>query len=301
MGKKVKKASSSRPQHRPTQKGTRPPRSRPLLERHLKLYEEIKRHNEELQRATEHKSHFLARMSHEIRIPLSIIMGFLDILSLETLGTLNQEQKTAVDKMLVQSQKLQKMIGGVLSLSQIEAGIIPIEISTFPMERIVESLRALAEDLQRKTNLKVRWDIDQDLPPLATDASKLDEILQNMVVNAFKYTSKGEVRIRIKNHLDSKTVEFVVEDTGRGIAAENISKIFDGFQQIDTTTSNQGVGLGLAIVKTYLELLKGKIQVQSKLGKGSTFTLILPHTLKAKKNHSARRVERPRRKGPARR
>jgi len=267
----------------------------------LKLYEEIKRHNEELQRATEHKSHFLARMSHEIRIPLSIIMGFLDILSLETLGTLNQEQKTAVDKMLVQSQKLQKMIGGVLSLSQIEAGIIPIEISTFPMERIVESLRALADNLQRKTNLKVRWDIDQDLPPLSTDASKLDEILQNMVVNAFKYTSKGEVRIRIKNHLDSKTVEFVVEDTGRGIAAENISKIFDGFQQIDTTPGNQGVGLGLAIVKKYLELLKGKIQVQSELGKGSTFTLILPHTLKAKKNHSARRVERPRRKGPAKR
>lgn len=103
------------------------------------------------------------------------------------------------------------------------------------------------------------------------------------MVNAFKYTSKGEVRIRIKNRLDSKSVEFVVEDTGRGIAAENISKIFDGFQQIDATTSNQGVGLGLAIVKKYLELLKGDIQVQSELGKSSTFTLILPHTLKAKK------------------
>jgi signal transduction histidine kinase len=299
MGKKVKKASSSRPQRRATQKGPRPLRSRPLLERQLELYEEIKRHNEELQRATEHKSQFLARMSHEIRIPLSIVMGFLDILGLETLGTLNKEQKTAVDKMLVQSQKLQKMIGDVLSLSQIEAGIIPLEISTFSMERIIESLRAVADTLQRKTDLKVRWDIDQDLPPLTTDASKLEEILQNMMVNAFKYTSKGEVRIRIKNRLDSKSVEFVVEDTGRGIAAENISKIFDGFQQIDATTSNQGVGLGLAIVKKYLELLKGDIQVQSEPGKGSTFTLILPHTLKAKKSHSARRVESPRRKDPA--
>ena len=284
---------------RAKQKGPRPPKSRPLLERQLELYEEIKRQNEELQRATEHKSHFLARMSHEIRIPLSIIMGFLDILSLETLGTLTKEQKTAVDKMLVQSQKLQKMIGDILSLSQIEAGIIPLEISTFPMEKIIESLRAVADDLQRKTDLKVRWDIDQDIPPLTTDASKLEEILQNMMVNAFKYTSKGEVRIRIKNRLDSKSVEFVVEDTGRGIAAENISKIFDGFQQIDATPSNQGVGLGLAIVKKYLELLKGDIQVQSELGKGSTFTLILPHTLKAKKSHSARRVESPRRKDPA--
>lgn len=285
---------------RSSKKVPRPPSGRHLLEGQAEeRYEEVKRHNEELQRATENKSQFLARMSHEIRIPLSIVMGFLDILSLETLGTLNKEQKSAVDKMLVQSRRLQKMIGDVLSLSQIEAGIIPIEISTFPMERIIESLRAVADDLQRKTDLKVRWNIDRNLPPLTTDASKLEEILQNLMVNAFKYTSEGEVRIRIKNSLDSKFIEFVIEDTGRGIAAENISKIFDGFQQIDATTSSQGVGLGLAIVKKYIELLKGDIQVQSELGKGSTFTLILPHTLKAKKSQRGRRVESPRREDPA--
>jgi signal transduction histidine kinase len=190
-------------------------------------------------------------------------------LSSGTLGTLNEKQKVAVDKMQVQSQRLQNMIGSVLNISQIEEGIIPLNISTF----------SGADDLQRKTGLKVLWDIDRDLPPLTSDAPKLEEILHNLMVNAFKYTSDGEVRIRIKNRPKSKSIECAIEDTGMGIAPENFSKIFDGFHQIDATASSQGVGLGLAIVKNYLNLLKGKIQVQSELEKGSTFTLTLPYKL----------------------
>ena len=280
MGKKVKKASSRRPRRRVSEKGRRSHKTRQLLEREAKLYKKVLRQNRELQKATEHKSQFLARMSHEIRIPLSIVIGFLDILRMGTFGTLNEEQKMALDKMQLQSQRLQKMIGGVLSISQIEEGTIPLEISTFPMERIIESLRTVADDLQRNTEVKLHWDIDRDLPSLTSDAPKLEEILHNLMVNAFKYTSEGEVRVRIKNRSESKSIEFAIEDTGIGIAPENFPKIFDGFQQIDATGSSQGVGLGLAIVKKYLELLKADIQVQSEPGKGSTFTITLPTTLR---------------------
>lgn len=279
MGTKVKKSSSPRTRRRASAKGRRPKAMRHLLERQARLYKEAKKSNKELQKATEHKSQFLARMSHEIRIPLSIVIGFLDILSSGNLGPLNEKQRAALDKMQVQSQRLQKMIGSVLRISQIEEGVIPLEISTFPMDGIIESLRAVADDLQRKTGLKVIWDIDRDLPPITSDAPKLEDIIQNLMVNAFKYTSEGEVRIRIKNRAESKSIECVVEDTGIGIAPENLPKIFDGFHQIDSTASSQGVGLGLAIVKNYLDLLKGKIQVQSQPGKGSTFTLTLPYKL----------------------
>ncbi|MFQ5850345.1 MAG: ATP-binding protein [Candidatus Binatia bacterium] len=253
--------------------------TRRLLEKQAELFEEMKRHNEELQKATEYKSQFLARMSHEIRTPLGVIIGFLDILNSGTLGTLNEEQKAAIDRMQFQSRRLQRMINDVLNLARIEGGTIPLEISTFALETIIDSLRTLADDLQRKSEIRVVWDIDPNLPHLMTDAGKLEEILQNLIVNAFKYTSEGEVRIRIKNRLDTKSIEFVVEDTGRGITPENIPRIFEGFHQIDSTSSSQGVGLGLAIVKKYLEVLKGEIHVQSEPDKGSTFRVTLPYTL----------------------
>ena len=246
---------------------------------HAHRYKEVKKQNEDLQMATEYKSQFLARMSHEIRTPLGVLIGFLDILHSGTLGAINEEQKTAVDKMQIQSQRLQKMINDVLNLSRIEEGSTPLEISTFPTEKIIESLRTLADELQRKSELKVRWDIDPNLPSLTTDAPKLEEILQNLIVNAFKYTPTGEIQIRVKNHPATNIIEFVVEDTGLGISPQNIPKIFEGFHQIDATTSSQGVGLGLTIVKNYLGLMRGAIRVESKPGKGSKFRVTLPHIL----------------------
>ncbi|HEX9880076.1 MAG TPA: GAF domain-containing sensor histidine kinase [Candidatus Binatia bacterium] len=243
------------------------------------LYEKVKSQNDDLKRATEYKSQFLARMSHEIRTPLGVLIGFLDILHSGTLGPVNDEQRTALDKMQSQSRRLQKMINDVLSLSRIEEGSVPLEISTFPLEKIMEPVRTLVDDLKRKSPLQVVWDIEPDLPTLRTDAPKLEEILQNLIVNAFKYTRQGEVRIRIKNLAERRRVQFIVEDTGLGIAPQNVSKIFEGFHQIDATTSSQGVGLGLTIVKKFVDLLEGDIEVQTQPGKGSSFKVTLPHVL----------------------
>lgn len=246
---------------------------------HALLFDELKRLNLDLERATQHKSQFLARLAHDLKTPLNVIMGILDVMNLGATGPLADQQKSALSKIRVQSLALLKMVTDVLNFSRIEAGSIPLEVSTFHLDKVVESLRTLTEDLQRKNSLDVVWDIEPDLPPLTTDAGKVEAILQNLVVNAFKYTTEGEVKIRMKNCPQSKSIELVVGDTGRGIASEELPRIFDGFHQVHSTAASQGVGLGLTIVKKYLELIKGNIQVKSKLGKGSAFTVTLPYRL----------------------
>lgn len=248
---------------------------------HAMLFDELKRLNQDLEKATQHKSQFLARLAHELKTPLNVIIGILDVMNLGATGPLSEKQKSALNKIQDQSRALLKMVNDVLYLSRIEAGTIPLEVSTFLMDRLVESLRILTEDLQRKNGLKVVWEIEPGLPPLTTDAAKLEAILQNLIVNAFKYTSEGEVRIGIKNRSESKSVELVVEDTGKGISPEDLPKIFERFHQVYSTAASQGVGLGLTIVKKYLELIKGNIHVQSELGKGSTFTITLPYILQS--------------------
>ena len=247
---------------------------------HALLFHELKRLNRNLEEATEHKSRFLAHLAHELRTPLSVIVGILGIMESGATGPMTDEQRTALNKIQDQSYALQKMANDLLNLSRIESGNILVEITTFPMDGLVESLKTLTEDLQRKNGLKVVWDIDADLPRLTTDAGKLEAILQNLIVNAFKYTAEGEVRIRIKNRPETKSIELAVEDTGQGISPEHLPKIFEGFHQVQPTAAGQGVGLGLAIVKKYLELLKGSIRVASELGRGSTFTATLPCDLR---------------------
>ena len=250
-----------------------------LFQETHRLYDELKRLNQDLENVTQNKSQFFARLSHEMRTPLSVIIGFIDFMNAGVFGSLTEQQKSILNKIQIQSQTLLKMANDVLNLSRIEAGAIYVEVSTFPLDTIIASLQGLTEDLQRKSKLRAVWDVDPDLPLLTTDPGRLEEILQNLIVNAFKYTSEGEVRIRIGNRPQSQSVEFLVEDTGRGIAPENIPKIFDGFHQVAPTATGQGVGLGLTIVKKYVELLKGEIRVQSELGKGSTFTVTLPYVL----------------------
>ena len=246
---------------------------------HALLFEELKRLNRDLEKTTQNKSQFLARLAHEFKTPLNVIIGILDVMNLGATGPLSEKQKSALGKIQAQSRALQKMVNDVLNLSRIEAGTIPLEVSTLVMDKLIESLRTLTEDLQRRNDLNVIWDIEPNLPPLTTDAAKVEAILQNLIVNAFKYTSEGEVRIRIRNRPESKSVEFVVEDTGRGISSEDMPKIFEGFHQVYSTTASQGVGLGLTIVKKYLEVIKGSIRVESEPGKGSTFSVTLPHIL----------------------
>lgn len=248
---------------------------------HALLFDELKRLNHDLERATQHKSQFLARLAHEFKTPLNVVIGILDVMNVGATGPLNEKQLSALGKIRDQSRTLQKMVTDLLSLSRIEAGTIPLEVSTFRLQKVVESLRTLIEDLQRKNSLDVVWDIEPDLPPLTTDPEKVEAILKNLIENAFKYTSDGQVKIRMKNRPEANRVELAVEDTGRGISPQDLPMIFDGFHQVQSTAASQGVGLGLSIVKKYLELIQGTIHVESEPGKGSTFTVALPYRLES--------------------
>jgi signal transduction histidine kinase len=246
---------------------------------HALLFEELKRLNDHLERANQESSQFLARLAHELRTPLTVITGIVEVMNMDAAGSLTEQQKAALSKIQDQSQTLLRMLNDLLNLSRIKAGAIPLDISSVIMEDIIRALRVLVDELQRKSRLKAVWDIESDLPILMTDGAKVEAILKNLIVNAFKYTSEGEVRIRMKYRPEPDTVEFAVEDTGRGIAPEELPKIFEGYHQVRSTDTTKGVGLGLTIVKKYLGLLKGTIEVESTPGKGSTFKISLPRVL----------------------
>lgn len=248
---------------------------------HALLFEELKRLNGDLERANKESSQFLARLAHELKTPLTVITGLLEVMNMGATGALTEHQKVSLSKIQDQCQTLLRMLNDLLNLSRIKAGAIPLEISPVIIDEIVKSLEPLVDELQRKSELEVVWDIEPNLPILMTDGAKVEAILRNLIVNAFKYTARGEVRIQIENRPSSRSVALSVEDTGRGIAPEDLPKIFEGYHQVHSTDTAEGVGLGLTIVKKYLELIKGEIQVRSQLGKGSSFQVILPYTLQA--------------------
>jgi signal transduction histidine kinase len=246
-----------------------------------KRSEELERKNRELERALRVKSEFVAGMSHELRTPLNVIMGYAKMTEEGILGEVNPEQKDAQQKISRHAEVLLKMVNDVLSLSRAEAQELSLNIGKVYVEELIAQLKGQVELLNRNKNLDFGWEYENDIPPLATDALKLEEILQNLVGNAMKFTPVGSVRIHVRNLAQQGRVEFSVADTGIGIEEAELEKIFNAFEQgKDAHTGNlEGVGLGLSIVKKYLQLMHGEIRVTSRVGKGSTFTFTIPHHL----------------------
>jgi signal transduction histidine kinase/HAMP domain-containing protein len=244
-----------------------------------KRSEELERKNQELQQALRVKSEFVAGMSHELRTPLNVIMGYAKMTEEGILGHLNPEQKDAQQRISRHAEVLLKMVNNILSLSRAEARELSLDIGKVYIEELVAQLKGQMESLNRNSNLQFGWEFENDIPPLATDALKLEEILQNLVGNAMKFTPVGRVDIKVRNLAQQSRVEFSVADTGIGIEEDELEKIFNAFEQgKDAHTGNlEGVGLGLSIVKKYLQLMHGEIRVTSRLGRGSTFTFTIPH------------------------
>jgi len=242
----------------------------------------LARINLELTDATRAKSEFIAAMSHELRTPLNIVIGSSDLLRDGFFGALTQTQTRAIEKVSRNGRVLLKIINDVLTISCFEANRIAVNIATVEIEGVLEHVRALVDQINRDRHLEVRWLIDRGIPPLVTDALKLEEILHNLIGNAFKFTPKGHVEVRVSHRADQDRIEFSVADSGIGIAAEDCERIFDPFEQLKEAHTGpfNGVGLGLNIVRRYLDLMQGEITVQSEPGVGSTFSFSLPRFLK---------------------
>ena len=222
---------------------------------------------------------FLANMSHEIRTPLNAIVGFSDVIS-TTYDELSEEERADFVRLIsINSEHLVRLIDDILDLSKIESNTIQFTFSNC-------SLKALLMDIEKEQTMKPISEIEikASLPNedvyINTDITRLKQVICNFINNARKFTEKGHIHFGYAiDQTNTDSVQIYVEDTGSGIPQECLNEIFDRFYKVDTF--KQGTGLGLSICKTIVEHLQGEIFVESKIGKGSRFTVTLPFERKA--------------------
>ena len=235
---------------------------------------------QELEQASRYKSDFLANMSHELRTPLNSSLILAKLLADNSDGNLTEEQITFAKTIQSSGNDLLTLINDILDLSKIEAGQMEIRPETVSLERMIRDMSRTFEPVARQKGVDLRTDIAKDLPDfIEADRLRLEQVLKNLLSNAFKFTEKGSVELKLSLSGPDR-IAFSVTDTGIGISDDHQQAIFDAFRQADGTISRKygGTGLGLSISRELARLLGGHIQLSSKLGKGSTFTVIVPLT-----------------------
>ncbi len=237
----------------------------------------LRRQAIELEQASQIKSQFLANMSHEFRTPLNAMLGYTSMLLQGVGGELMPPAKRQLGRIESNGRHLLTIINEILDISRIEAGRMPLQLSTVKIPELVSEVRAELEPIILRSKLAVNVQVEKGLPSLRTDRQKVKQILLNLLSNALKFTHHGSITMSAKRGRD-KTMQLSVVDTGIGIAASDHDRIFEDFRQLDNspTRAYGGTGLGLSICRRLAQMLDGKLTVQSQVGRGSTFTLHLP-------------------------
>ncbi len=241
---------------------------------------ELSERNIELFKANKVKGDFLASISHEFRTPLNSIMGFAQVLRDKPELVKGDKGKRYAENIIAGGQRLLNMINDLLYLARVEADKIQLHLRQTTASEIVNAVAVSFSEMTREKNLKIKLDVQKNVPAFVSDAGKIQQILENYMSNAVKFTpEKG--RIELKAHLlDEKTVRFSVTDTGCGIAEQDREKIFQKFGQVGSPLTRQstGTGLGLAISKELADMLAGQVGFDSRPDKGTTFWLDIPLT-----------------------
>ncbi len=230
------------------------------------------------------KGDFLATMSHELRTPLNSIIGFSDVLA--SIRTLDEKQRRYVLNIQKSGKVLLEMINEVLDLAKIESGKMNVRPASFRIEHVLHAQCDMARPLTEKKNIDLDLHIQAELPELYQDQAKIQQIFNNLLSNAIKFTPEGG-RITCSAAQEGNELVVQVADTGVGIAPEDQTTIFEKFRQGSSasptgdamTREHSGTGLGLSIVKELCRLLGGEVELESELGKGSTFTVRVPYQL----------------------
>lgn len=248
---------------------------RDLTER--KKLEELRIENERLEYVNRVGSEFLSRMSHELRTPLNGIIGFAELLKME--GELNEKQKRHIDNIYKSGNQLLGIISSILDLVQIESGReIELRINRFPVTRAIDESLNFIKNKAVQKNVTIKKEIDPRLGFIEADEARFRQVLINLLDNAVKFSKPEGGVVTVAAEIGEDMAKISVSDTGIGIKEEDLGKLFQRFEQLDSGTARKyaGTGLGLAISKELVEKHGGKIMVESRYGKGSTFTFLIP-------------------------
>jgi len=239
----------------------------------------LKEEKEKAENLAKLKAEFLNQVSHELRTPLAVIIGYIECITDGLYGQIDIKHNEILQVVAKQSNHLKNMIDQILIYSRLEAGKQPIRIEDLQLAKVVNDLRDTFEFLCRQKGIELRWDLPREAIIVRSDATRVKEVVSNLLQNAVKYTDRGAISVRITNTRVTDSVMIEVQDTGMGISEQHLTSIFEPFMQVHKTSSENsrgGIGLGLSIVKKHLEQIKGTITVESEFGKGSTFRIILP-------------------------
>ncbi|TLZ61836.1 MAG: PAS domain S-box protein, partial [Methanobacteriota archaeon] len=242
---------------------------------------ELEIQNLRVQEANRLKSEFLANMSHELRTPLNGIIGFSEFIIDGKAGSVNDQQREYLGDVLKSGKHLLQLINDVLDLAKVESGRMDLVPETFSMKKALDEVCAIVRPIARKKNITIRTAVGEGVESVTLDLQKFRQILYNLLSNAVKFTNEqGKVEVTVDAE-GADRMKLAVKDNGIGIKKEDLPRLFVAFQQLDSSIARQyqGTGLGLALTKNIVELQRGTIEVESRPGHGSTFTVTLPRTL----------------------
>ena len=244
---------------------------------------ELAEKGRQLELASQHKSQFLANMSHELRTPLNAILGYTELIMDHIYGEVPETIREVLERVQQGGHHLLDLINDVLDISKMEAGQLTLALHDYSLAEVVQTVFSAVESLALEKGLVLTVALPADLPPGKGDERRLAQVLLNLLGNAIKFSEVGEVQVQATAADGAFTV--AVSDTGPGISDADQQKIFEAFQQADNSSTRKkpGTGLGLSIVKRIIEMHGGRVWVESRLGKGSTFWFTLPTRVEQQK------------------
>ncbi|HXV84821.1 MAG TPA: HAMP domain-containing sensor histidine kinase [Candidatus Binatia bacterium] len=254
------------------------------------VLEVLKQEKERAEHVARLKSEFLNQVSHELRTPLAVIIGYIECITDGLYGEIESKHQEILQIVAKQSTHLKNMIDQILIFSRLEANKQPLRIEEFPVGKIFNDLRDTFDFLCKQKGLHLQWELSDKINTLNTDPERFKEIVSNLLQNAIKYTDRGVIAVRL-NWSTSQTIALEVSDTGIGIANHHLSQIFDPFMQVHKTSSENsrgGIGLGLSIVKKHVDQMRGTMTVESELGKGTRFKIVLPRAYEGQRSAAHR-------------
>ena len=239
----------------------------------------LKQEKEKAENLARLKAEFLNQVSHELRTPLAVIIGYIECITDGLYGEIEAKHQEILQVVAKQSSHLKNMIDQILIYSRLEAGKQPVRIEELHLGKIISEMKETFDFLCRQKGIEMRWEIPAEPLVIRNDLTRVKEVVSNLIQNAVKYTDRGSITLRASKVQAADSMMIEVQDTGMGISETHLASIFEPFMQAHKTSSENsrgGIGLGLSIVKKHLEQIRGTITVESELGKGSKFCVLLP-------------------------